>query len=124
VRSRITNSVLGRGRGIGQFAGNADPQAPGDVLSDQLHSSMSGDPGLRLAKQMAARGSRFGAGGLVPQRYIRLLGGSNDASSLEVLQGAVPIKHNRSRALGQFRGTPTMSLPPAPAGDEEEDFDA
>jgi hypothetical protein len=94
-------------RPIGQFAGNApDPTDPTGAIVRDLQDSMTGDPGIRLA---SSRGRRaFRGGGLDLQKFP--LGVTSPASD-EALSD-LPVKAGtRSRALGQFRGTPAMSWP-------------
>jgi hypothetical protein len=99
--------------GIGQFAGNPpDPSDPTQAISRQLRDSLGGDPGLRLAGQMARRGRTYHGTGLTIQAFIPTMGGSNSPEALDV-NAVEPIKRNRSRALGQFRGLPEMSTPDA-----------
>lgn len=96
-------------RPIGQFAGNApDPNNPTAAIVAQLQDSLTGDPGIRLA---GSRGRRqFRGGGLVVQQFPLMAGGS--PASDEVLI-TLPVKAGtRSRALGQFRGLPSMGSQP------------
>lgn len=90
---------------IGQFAGNpALPQGLSEVVhADQL-DAMTGDPGLRLARGRGGR--KFRGGGLTLQRFA---GGQGGPATQEVLD-ALPVTSNRRRALGQFRGTPNLTL--------------
>lgn len=98
---------IGR-RGIGQFAGAIDPNDPTGAIVGQLRGSLTGDPGIRLAKA-SARGSRVYSGtSFSTQQFIKQAGGTNSAEALDVHANA-PLKRNRSRALGQFRGLPEMS---------------
>jgi hypothetical protein len=97
-------------RPLGQFAGNPpDPSNPTAAIVRELQNSLTGDPGLRLA---SSRGKRvFRSGGLVVQDFPHSNGTVSSLESLETL----PLKAGtRSRALGQMRGTPSMSWP-APA---------
>jgi hypothetical protein len=83
--------------GVGQFAGNYDPQNPTGAVVTDLVDGLSGDPGLRLAH---SRGKRtFRGGGLALQVFDGAAQGSvNSPESLENL----PIKgSSRLRALGQ-----------------------
>jgi hypothetical protein len=107
-----------RGRGaprrpVGQFAGNPpDPTNPTAAIVRDLQDALTGDPGLRLA---SSRGKRvFRAGGLVVQAFPHANGGVASEAALE----ALPLKAagSRSRALGQFRGTPAMSWPDPDTG--------
>lgn len=94
-------------RPIGQFAGNApDPNDPTAAIVRELGDSLTGDPGLRLA---SSRGKRqFRGGGPSPQTFP--IGVTAPASD-EQMAAAVIKGGTRSRALGQFRGTPDMSWP-------------
>lgn len=92
---------------LGQFRHNPpDPNNPTAAVVEQLQNSLTGDPGIRLA---SSRGKRvFRAGGLLVQTFV---GGNGGPASDEAL-AALPLKMGtRSRALGQFPGTPSMSWP-------------
>lgn len=98
-----------RGRsGTGQFLGNQDPQDLTGAAAGTFLRSMMGDPGLRLAGAMAARGSRYGATAFTPQVFVKPPGGTNTEEALDVVH-AMPLKRNRSRSLGQHRGMPWMT---------------
>jgi hypothetical protein len=94
-------------RPVGQFAGNPpDPSNPTGAVVRELLDGMSGDPGIRLA---SSRGKRtFRAGGLNLQTFP--IGVTSPASD-EALATLPITAGTRSRALGQFRGTPDMSWP-------------
>jgi hypothetical protein len=97
------------GIGIGQFAGQVDPQDPTGGIGTEFLRSMSGDPGVRLAPAMATRHRRYmGGSSIEPQRYVKPPGGTNTPEALDV-NATAPIKRNHSRALGQSRGLPWMS---------------
>lgn len=95
--------------GIGQFAGNRDPQDPTARITGGYLAGLIADPGIRLAGSRRPYGNRTMTGtGLTVQAFVRQQGGSNSAEALDVSANA-PLKRNRSRALGQHRGQAWMA---------------
>jgi hypothetical protein len=87
--------------GIGRFAGNVPlPQGLSEAShADQL-DAMSADPGLRLA---GSRGKRVYRGGGLS---LHIFAGGQGGPATEAVLDALGTTINRSRAAGQFRGTP------------------
>lgn len=100
-----------RNNGLGQYAGNPDPpqQLGAGVRAGLFMPTLTGGPGLRVARSRAAYGSKTWTGtGLTLQGFVRQAAGVNSPEALDV-SVAAPLKRNRSRSLGQMRGFPYMA---------------
>jgi hypothetical protein len=107
-RCSVVNVPHAQRAGIGQFAGHVDPQDPTHAVVAELAAAMGGDPALRLAPQMAHRGRVLTSTNHAVQKFVRFSDQTNSQEALEAMVTS-PLKRNRSRALGQFRGTPDMT---------------
>ena len=98
--------------GHGQFAGSLHPQDLGLATRRGMFTpTLSGEPGLRVARSRAAWASILWTGtNLAMQEFVRQQAGPNSVEALSAMTNA-PLKRNRSRSLGQMRGFPYMANP-------------
>lgn len=97
--------------GIGQFAGNWNPQSLSATVAAEQLDTMTGPAGVRLG---GGRGGRVYRGtGWAPQVYAQVQGSPASDAVLD----ALPSKVSPRRSVGGFRGTPTSIGFNAPEGD-------